>query len=203
MIIYNPDLKFIGGSMNIEMLLKSSFRGGEAARAIGVKSGTLARWVDRGLARPSNPTTGGSGTRNEYSFDDIVRVGFMKALASQGHSWARASLLAFQSAKESEYGQALSKAITDSIAAWIQYDAGVRYSKGEGSSTILTSVPPPEPAPVYFVFFHDETGRLASIYVPDAEHFAGLYTHFKDVEAPVMVNLTAIIHKAVSALEGR
>ena len=189
--------------MNIKMLIKSNFRSGEAARAIGEKSSTLARWVDRGLVTPSNPASGGSGTRNEYSLEDIVRLGFMKALAGQGHSLGRASSLAFQSSKESEYGQALAKAIADCISAWIRHDEGVQYSKGEGSSTILTSIPPPARAPVYFLFFHDDTGKLASIYVPDARCFAELYEHLKEIETLVLVNLTAIVEKALSVLASR
>ena len=68
--------------MNIEMLLKSSFRGGEGRLGrLGLsrvrwRGGLTGDWPDRQIRQREGP-----GTRNEYSFDDIVRVGFMKALA--------------------------------------------------------------------------------------------------------------------------
>ena len=195
--------------MNREAVLTKKYLSGDAAKAIGIQSNALARWVDRGLVRPSSPTAGGSGTRNEYTLNDIVRIGIMKALGTRSFTWGRASDLAFQSPVESEYGKMLDEAITKSLDAWMYHRSDQRknmLAEWAGSEitqedeAMLDATNKPEPS--YFFFLQDESGKVYASRSQNAKDFGTLYKDLETVESASLVNLSAIIDKVMCVLAG-
>ncbi|MGA3114570.1 MAG: hypothetical protein ABSF90_09095 [Syntrophobacteraceae bacterium] len=188
--------------------LQKKFFSADVARKVCIESGKLARWADMGIVKPTGATRGGSGTRNEYGVEDIVRIGLMKALADEDHSMRLASSLAFESAQESEYGRVLDEAIRKCISAWVDYVSGgmkSRFTAWMGHDPRPEDAPVLEdlsrPNPAYFVFFHEKTsGKLACLYIQDQSNFTHLYQRLNDIKAPRLINLTAIVHEVLSGL---
>jgi hypothetical protein len=179
----------------IDDLLSKRYLGADAAKAAGVKSSTLARWVDRGLVIPSSPSAGGSGTRHEYTLLDIVRIALMKNLGKLGFSWGRASLLAFELIPG--FTRTLDYALVHCLATWICWKAG-------GLPKMVAHVSPEDaekfknrssPYPAYFVFHGD-----GWFYAETPEDFHKLYSALDDQEGAVLINLMAIVYKAVCVL---
>lgn len=63
-----------------------SFNTAQIARISGFSIRQLDYWAKTGMLVPSISRSSGPGTRKLYSFDDLVRIQFIKQLHSQGWS---------------------------------------------------------------------------------------------------------------------